>query len=41
MAVHQASGKVTRIQRTGGKFEIDAEVVPPTQCPPEGRGVDL
>ena len=41
MAVHQASGKVTRIQRTGGRFEIDAEVVPPTQCPPEGRGVDL
>ena len=40
MAMHQASGAMTRIQRTGGRFELDAEVVP-TPCPPAGRGADL
>ena len=37
----QASGEMTCIQRTGGRFEFDAEALPRTQCPPEGRGVDL
>ena len=41
MELPQASGEMTRIQRTGGGFEFDAEALPPTQCPPAGRGVDL
>ena len=41
MAMPQASGEMTHIQRTGGRFEFDAEALPRTQCPPEGRGVDL
>ena len=41
VALPQASGEMTHIQRTGGRFEFDAEALPPTQCPPAGRGVDL
>ena len=41
MELPQARGEMTRIQRTGGRFEFDAEALPPTQCPPAGRGVDL
>ena len=37
----QASREMTRIQRTGGRFELDAEALPPTRCPPAGQGVDL
>ena len=41
MDLPQASGEMARVRRTGGRFEFDAEALPPTQCPPAGRGVDL
>ena len=40
MAMHRASGAMTRIQRTGGRFELDADIIF-TPCPPAGRGADL
>ena len=41
VAVHRESGAVTCITHVGGRFEIEAEVVPAPSYPPVRRGLDL
>ena len=41
MAIHSSTGTITKFHRVGGRFEIEAEVVPAPNCPPGRRGESL